>query len=118
MLALWPRAARPVSLPRLGRAGNALTQGRPRAAADRQGERPLLWIVLPWLLFGLLLLIYFMEKTLETGANGWRFPFQFRTLKVVLSTRVLTGEVAISTIAIAVPILLFAPRDPIRELAP
>lgn len=112
MLTLWPRAARPVSLPRLGRAGKALTQGRSRVAR-RQVERPPLWIVLPAVLvalFELLPLLYLVARSLDTGENGWRFLLRSRTLEVVLKTAALAGAVAISTIAIAVPLAWLTSR--------
>ena len=113
MLTLRPRAARPVSLPRLGRAGNTLTRGKSRVAAGRQGERPPLWIVLPAVLvtlFELLPLLYLVARTLNAGENGWRVMLRSRTLEVVLNTAVLAGAVAISTIAIAVPLAWLTSR--------
>ncbi len=60
MLTLRPRAARPISLPRLGRTGDNPDAAR-SSAGSRQGERPPLWIVLPAVLvtlFELLPLLY------------------------------------------------------------
>ncbi len=113
MLTLRPRAARPVSLPRLGRAGNALTESHSRTGSSRQGERPPLWIVLPAVLvalFELLPLLYLVARTLDAGENGWRFLLRSRTLEVVLNTAVLAGAVAISTIAIGLPLAWLTSR--------
>jgi len=113
MLTLRPRAARPVFLPRLGRAGNALTEGDARFSS-RQGERPPLWIVLPAVLvalFELLPLLYLVARTLDAGENGWRFLLRSRTLEVVLNTAALAGSVAISTIAIGVPLAWLTSRS-------
>jgi iron(III) transport system permease protein len=113
MLTLRPRAARPVSLPRLGRTGDTLGDDRSRAGAGRQIERPPLWIVLPAVLvtlFELLPLLYLFARTLDAGQDGWRMLFRPRTLEVVLNTAVLAGAVAISTIAIAVPLAWLTSR--------
>jgi iron(III) transport system permease protein len=113
MLTLRPRAARPYSLPRLGRAGNTLTGGQSRVTARRHGERPPLWIVLPAVfvaLFELMPLLYLVARTLDTGENGWRFLLRSRTLEVVLNTAALAGAVAISTIAIGVPLAWLTSR--------
>ena len=113
MLTLRPRAARSVSLPRLGRAGNTLTRGQSRVAGGRQGERPPLWIVLSAVLvtlFELLPLLYLVARTLNAGEIGWRVMLRSRTLEVVLNTAVLAGAVAISTITIAVPLAWLTSR--------
>jgi iron(III) transport system permease protein len=113
MLTLRPRAARPYCLPRLGRAGNTLTGGQSRVTARRHGERPPLWIVLPAVLvalFELMPLLYLVARTLDTGENGWRFLLRSRTLEVVLNTAALAGAVAISTIAIGVPLAWLTSR--------
>src|SRR5215212_10189052 len=113
MLTLRPRAARPVSLPQLGRTGDTLGDGRWRAGASRQVERPPLWIVLPAVLvtlFELLPLLYLVARTLDAGENGWRVLLRSRTLEVVLNTAVLAGAVAISTVAIAVPLAWLTSR--------
>src|SRR5215210_2047492 len=113
MLTLRPRAARPVSLPSLGRAGHSLTEGQSHVAAGRKGERPPLWIVLPAVLvalFELLPLLYLVARTLDAGENGWRFLLRSRTLEVVLNTAALAGAVAISTIAIGVPLAWLTSR--------
>jgi iron(III) transport system permease protein len=107
------RAGRPVSLPRLGRTGDILGDGRYRVGAGHQGERPPLWIVLPAVLvtlFELLPLLYLVARTLDAGENGWRMLLRSRTLEVVLNTAVLAGAVAISTIAIAVPLAWLTSR--------
>src|SRR5215218_7209504 len=109
MLTLRPRAARPVSLPRLGRAGDNLGD----TGAGRQSERPPLWIVLPAVLvtlFELLPLLYLVARTLDAGENGLRTLLRFRTLEVVLNTAALAGAVAISTIAIGVPLAWLTSR--------
>jgi ABC-type sulfate transport system permease component len=116
MLTLWPHAARPDSLPRLRRAGNDPQSGR-SWDSNRQGERRSLLMVLPAVLvalFGLSPLLYLVPRT----PDGWRFLHPSRALDVVLSTAVLAGAVVISTIAIAVPMLLLARCNWIRELAP
>ena len=110
MLTLRPRAAGLVSVPRLGRAGNAKSQGRSRVAS-RQGERPPLWIELPALkeLAAMLLLSPIGWDTLAvkvwTDANNAAF-----------------GEAAapalILVAAAEVAMLPLAPRDRIREVAP
>ncbi len=113
MLTLRPRAARPVSLPHLGRTRDALGDDRSRAGAGRQIERPPLWIVLPAVLvtlFELLPLLYLVARTLDAGENGWRMLLRSRTLEVVLNTAVLAGAVAVSTIAIAVPLAWLTSR--------
>jgi iron(III) transport system permease protein len=113
MLTLRPRAARPVFLPHLGRTGDSPGDDRSRAGADRQVERPPLWIVLPAVLvtlFELLPLLYLVARTLDTGENGWRFLLRSRTLEVVFNTAALAGAVAISTIAIAVPLAWLTSR--------
>jgi iron(III) transport system permease protein len=113
MLTLRPRAARPVFLPHLGRTGDSPGDDRSRAGADRQVERPPLWIVLPAMLvtvFELLPLLYLVARTLDTGENGWRFLLRSRTLEVVFNTAALAGAVAISTIAIAVPLAWLTSR--------
>jgi ABC-type Fe3+ transport system permease subunit len=69
-------------------------------------------------LFELLPPLHLVARTLDTGENGWRFLLEFQAPQVVLNTAVLTGAVAVSTLAISVPMLLLAPHDPIRELAP
>jgi iron(III) transport system permease protein len=107
------RAGRPVSLPRLGRTGDILGGGRSCVGASHQGERPPLWIVLPAVLvtlFELLPLFYLVARTLDAGENGWRMLLRSRTLEVVLNTAVLAGAVAISTIAIAVPLAWLTSR--------
>jgi iron(III) transport system permease protein len=107
------RAGRPVSLPRLGRTGDILGGGRSCVGASHQGERPPLWIVLPAVLvtlFELLPLLYLVARTLDAGENGWRMLLRSRTLEVVLNTAVLAGAVAISTIAIAVPLAWLTSR--------
>src|SRR5215213_7383103 len=109
MLTLRPRAARPVSLPRLGRAGDNLGD----TGAGRQSERPPLWIVLPAVLvtlFELLPLLYLVARTLDSGQDGWRMLLRSRTFEVVLNTAVLAGAVAVSTIAIAVPLAWLTSR--------
>jgi iron(III) transport system permease protein len=113
MLTLRPRAARPVFLPHLGRTGDSPGDDRSRAGAGRQVERPPLWIVLPAMLvtvFELLPLLYLVARTLDTGENGWRFLLRSRTLEVVFNTAALAGAVAISTIAIAVPLAWLTSR--------
>jgi iron(III) transport system permease protein len=113
MLTFRLRAGRPVSLPRLGRTGDILGDGRYRVGAGHQGERPPLWIVLPAVLvtlFELLPLLYLVARTLDAGENGWRTLLRSRTLEVVLNTAVLAGAVAISTIAIAVPLAWLTSR--------
>src|SRR5215217_7819226 len=113
MLTFRLRAGRPVSLPRLGRTGDILGDGRSRVGAGHQGERPPLWIVLLAVLvtlFELLPLLYLVARTLDAGKNGWNFLFRSRTLEVVLNTAVLAGAVAISTIAIAVPLAWLTSR--------
>src|SRR5688500_4112988 len=113
MLTLRPSAARPVSLPRLGRTGDAPVDRRPHAGASRQGERPPVWIVLPAVLvtlFELLPLLYLAARTLDAGESGWRMLLRSRTFEVVLNTAVLAGAVAISTIAIAVPLAWLTSR--------
>ena len=113
MLTLRPRAARPVSLPHPGRSGDTLGDDRSRAVAGRQTERPPLWIVLPAVLvtlFELLPLLYLVARTLDAGENGWRMLLRSRTLEVVLNTAALAGAVAISTIAIAVPLAWLTSR--------
>jgi iron(III) transport system permease protein len=113
MLTFRLRAGRPVSLPRLGRTGDILGDGRSRVGASHQGERPPLWIVLPAVLvtlFELLPLLYLVARTLDAGENGWRTLLRSRTLEVVLNTAVLAGAVAISTIAIAVPLAWLTSR--------
>src|SRR5829696_3136739 len=120
MLTLRPRAARPYSLPRLGRAGNTLTGGQSRVTARRHGERPPLWIVLPAVLvalFELMPLLYLVARTLDTGENGWRFLLRSRTLEVVLNTAALAGAVAISTIAIGVPLAWLTSRTDLPRRA-
>jgi iron(III) transport system permease protein len=113
MLTLRPRAARPVSLPRPGRTGNAPTHGHSRLGAGRQGERPPLWIVIPAVLvtlFELLPLLYLVARTLDAGEDGWDMLFRSRTLDIVLNTAVLAGAVAVSTVAIAVPLAWLTSR--------
>src|SRR5215207_1789568 len=113
MLTLRPRAARPVALPRLGRTGDRLDDGRRRAGASRQGERPPLWIVLPAVLvtlFELLPLLYLAARTLDAGESGWRMLLRSRTFEVVVNTAVLAGAVAVSAIAIAVPLAWLTSR--------
>jgi iron(III) transport system permease protein len=113
MLTLRPRAARPVFLPHVGRTGDSPGDDRSRAGAGRQVERPPLWIVLPAMLvtvFELLPLLYLVARTLDTGENGWRFLLRSRTLEVVFNTAALAGAVAISTIAIAVPLAWLTSR--------
>jgi iron(III) transport system permease protein len=113
MLTFRLRAGRPVSLPRLGRTGDILGDGRYRVGAGHQGERPPLWIVLPAVLvtlFELLPLLYLVARTLDAGENGWHMLLRSRTLEVVLNTAVLAGAVAISTIAIAVPLAWLTSR--------
>ena len=112
MLTLRPRAARPVPVPQIGRVGNALTQG-PARRESHPSERPPLWIVLPAVLvtlFELLPLLYLVGRALEAGESGWRFLLRSRTLEVVLNTASLAGAVAISTIAIAVPLAWLTSR--------
>jgi iron(III) transport system permease protein len=112
MLTLRPRAARPISLPRIGRVANGLNQGYSRVGS-RPSERPPLWIVLPAVLvalFELLPLLYLVARALDTGEDGWRFLLRSRTLEVVLNTAALAGAVAISTIAIAVPLAWLTSR--------
>src|SRR3712207_4837284 len=112
MLTLRPRAARPISLPRVGRAGDAPDRGKSRAVSP-PSERPPLWIVLPAVLVGLvelLPLLYLVARALETGEDGWHFLLRSRTLEVVLNTTALAGAVAISTIAIAVPLAWLTSR--------
>src|SRR5215218_7694083 len=121
MLTLRPRAARPVSLPRLGRAGNALTQGQSRVGAGHQSERPPLWIVLPALLvtlFELLPLLYLVARTLDSGQDGWRMLLRSRTLEVILNSLLLAGAVAVATLVIGVPLAWLTSRTdlPGREL--
>src|SRR3712207_7965363 len=88
MLTLRPRAARPVSLPRIGRAGNALDEGK-AGAGSPPSERPPLWIVLPAVLvalFALLPLLYLVARALGAGGDGWRFFLRSRALEVGLNT--------------------------------
>src|SRR3954453_6943311 len=110
MLTLGPSAARPVSLPRLGRAGNAVSQDH-SWVANSLGGRPPLWIVLP--------AIKELPATLLLSPNGCD----------TLAVKVLTdannaayggaAAPALSLVAAAAgPMLLLAPRDRIRELAP
>src|ERR687894_2764497 len=113
MLTLRPRAARPVSLPRPGRIGDTLGDDRSPAGASRQVERPPLWIVLPAvlvMLFELLPLLYLVARALDPGENGWRMLLRSKTMEVVLNTAVLAGAVAVSTIAIAVPLAWLTSR--------
>src|SRR5215210_4679473 len=113
MLTIRPRAARSVSLPHLGRTGDIQGDGRWLLGASRQVERPPLWIVLPAVLvtlFELLPLLYLVARTLDTGESGWRFLLRSRTLEVVFNTAVLAGAVAVSTIAIAVPLAWLTSR--------
>ena len=112
MLTLRPRTARPISLPLIRSAENALIEGHSRHGG-RPSERPPLWIVLPAVLvalFELLPLLYLVARALETGENGWHFLLRSRTLEVTLNTAVLAGAVAISTIAIGVPLAWLTSR--------
>ena len=61
-------------------------------------------------LFELLPLLYLVARTLDAGENGWRFLLRSRTLEVVLNTAALAGSVAISTIAIGVPLAWLTSR--------
>jgi hypothetical protein len=110
MLTLRPRAARPVSHSRRGRAGNALSQDH-SWVANRQGGRPPLCIALP--------AMKELPATLPLSPIGWD------TLAVKVWTEANNaayGEAIapalILVTAAAVPMLLLAARDRIRELAP
>src|SRR5918995_2620510 len=113
MLTLRPRAARSISLPRLGKGGDTVGGDRSRAGASRQGERPPVWILLPAVLvtlFELLPLLYLAARTLDAGESGWRMLLRPRTFEVVVNTAVLAGAVAVSAIAIAVPLAWLTSR--------
>ena len=104
MLTLRPRAARPISLPRLGRSGDAPVDRRSHAGASRQGERPPVWIVLPAVLvtlFELLPLLYLAARTLDAGETLASAPSRRSGSG---QPRCLAGAVAVSAIAIAVPL--------------
>src|SRR5215207_7205774 len=107
MLTLPPRAARSVYLPHFGRQKGASDAGRWGGRATLHRERPPLWILLPAVLvasFELLPLLYLVGRTLDAGESGWSTLFRSRTFQVVVNTAALAGAVAVSTIAIAVPL--------------
>jgi hypothetical protein len=110
MLTLRPRAARPVSLRRLDRTGNALSQGRSRVAS-RQGGRPPLWTELP--------AMKELPAMLLLSPTGWdTFAVKVWTDANNAAVGEATAPALILVAAAAVPVLLLAPRDRIREVAP
>ena len=112
MLTVRPRTARPLPLPRFDSLGAALATTRDRFAATR-GQRPPLWILLPALLVAaveLLPLVYLVARTFEAGESAWQMLVRPRTAEVVLNTVLLAGTVALSTIAIAVPLAWLTSR--------
>jgi iron(III) transport system permease protein len=112
MLTVRPRTARPLPLPRFASLGAALATTRDRFAAAR-GQRPPLWILLPALLVAaveLLPLVYLVARTFEAGENAWQMLVRPRTAEVLLNTVLLAGAVALSTIAVAVPLAWLTSR--------
>jgi len=118
MLTLRPRAARTVSLSHFGKTGDTQGDGGSHSGASRQVERPPLWIVLPATLV-LLTAMKELPATLLLSPTG----------RDTLAVRVWTaannaayGEAAAPALMLvagtAVPMLLLAPRDRMRELAP
>ena len=110
MLTLRPRAARPVSLRRLDRTGNALSQDH-SWVANRQGGRPPLCIALP--------AMKELPAMLLLSPTGWD---TFAVKVWTDANNAAVGEAAapalILVAAAAVPMLLLAAPDRIRELAP
>jgi iron(III) transport system permease protein len=61
-------------------------------------------------LFALLPLLYLVVRTFDAGANAWQTLFRGKTLDIVLNTMLLAGAVALSTVAIAVPLAWLTSR--------
>ena len=106
MLTVRPRTARPIPLPRFDGLGRAVTATRGRLAVSRS-QRPPLWVLLPAVgiaIVELLPLLYLVARTFEAGGMAWQMLIRSRTLDVASNTVLLAGAVALSTIAIAVPL--------------
>ena len=106
MLTVRPRTARPIPLPRFDGLGRALTATRGRLTVSRS-QRPPLWVLLPAVgiaIVELLPLLYLVARTFEAGGMAWQMLIRSRTLDVAFNTVLLAGAVALSTIAIAVPL--------------
>jgi iron(III) transport system permease protein len=112
MLTVRPRTARPLPLPRFDSLGDVLSTTRGRLAVSRS-LRPPLWILLPAVLVAvveLLPLLYLVARIVEAGESAWQMLLRTRTAEVVLNTVLLAGAVALSTIAIAVPLAWLTSR--------
>jgi iron(III) transport system permease protein len=112
MLTVRPRTARSLPLPQFDSLGAALATTRDRFATTR-GQRPPLWILLPALLVAaveLLPLVYLVARTFEAGESAWQMLVRPRTAEVLLNTVLLAGAVALSTIAIAMPLAWLTSR--------
>lgn len=113
MLTLRPRAARPFFPPQSVPMGTNGVSGRARAAGARAGGRPPFWLLLPALLvvaLELLPLLYLITRTLTAGDSAWQMLFRAKTLGVIINSVVLAGAVAVTTIAIAVPLAWLTSR--------
>jgi iron(III) transport system permease protein len=113
MLTLWPRAARSISLPIPSGLGEALPWNGRRAGIRHRGERPPTWVWLPAVLvtaLSLLPFLYLTARTLEVGSGAWEMLFRARTLGIALNSLVLAGAVALSTVAVAVPLAWLTSR--------
>jgi iron(III) transport system permease protein len=112
MLTLRPRAARTLSRPRLP-GGRGIATRRPLAFTSRRAERPPFWIVLPAIVatvFALLPLLYLVARTFDAGESAWQMLARPRTVAIVLNTVLLAGAVAVSAIAIAIPLAWLTSR--------
>jgi iron(III) transport system permease protein len=112
MLTLRPRAARPLSLPRLG-GDKRLLRDRSRWGVARR-ERPPLWVALPAVLVTVLALLpflYLVARTFDAGDAAWQMLWRVKTLEVSLNSIVLAGAVALSTIVLAVPLAWLTSRS-------
>ncbi|MDQ3692096.1 MAG: iron ABC transporter permease [Chloroflexota bacterium] len=79
----------------------------------RRRRRPPIWLWLPALLIGivvLLPLVYLVARASEGGEAAWLVIARPRTVEVVVNTIALVGAVAASTVVIAVPLAWLTTR--------
>lgn len=90
---------------------------RPDFRNDRErtarGRRPPVWLWLPALVVGgvvLLPLVYLVARASEGGEAAWFVIARPKTVQIVLNTVALVGAVAVSTVVIAVPLAWLTTR--------
>lgn len=103
-----------IPLPAVRRRAGSEGPTEPAAAPSRPARRrPPIWLWLPALVIGVLVLlplVYLVVRASEGGDAAWLVIARPKTIQVVLNTVALVGSVAVSTVVIAVPLAWLTTR--------